>query len=169
MPTFRVAGEVDAFCTRCKLNLAHTIVAMVGSKIARVRCNTCGGEHAFRTEDSSRRSSVTSSQRPTRQRTVLSFADRLAASNPAEATPYNPKLAYTLDQLISHPTFGLGIVTALREDKMDVAFKAIEKTLVQRRGPPVDRPSFHPPHPATQSPGDKPPSHRSPSDDPERK
>ncbi len=152
MPTYRVAGEVDAFCTRCKLNLAHTIVAMVGSKIARVRCNTCGG-----------------GQRPTRQRTVLSFADRLAASNPAEATPYNPKLAYTLDQLISHPTFGLGIVTALREDKMDVAFKAIEKTLVQRRGPPMDRPSFHPPHPATQSPGDKPPSHRSPTDDPEQK
>lgn len=169
MPTYRVAGEVDAFCTRCKLNLAHTIVAMVASKIARVRCNTCGGEHAFRTEDSSRRSTVASGQRPTRQRTVLSFADRLAASNPAEATPYNPKLTYTLDQLISHPTFGLGIVTALREDKMDVAFKAIEKTLVQRRGAPVDRPSFHPPQPNTEYPGDKPPSHRSPSDDSEQK
>jgi hypothetical protein len=169
MPTYRVAGEVDAFCTRCKLNLAHTIVAMVASKIARVRCNTCGGEHAFRTEDSSRRSAVASAQRPTGQRTVLSFADRLAASNPAEATPYNPKLAYTLDQLISHPTFGLGIVTALREDKMDVAFKAIEKTLIQRRGEPVDRPSFHPPQPNTGYPGDKPPSHRSSSDDSEQK
>ena len=28
--------------------LAHTILAMVGPKIVRVRCNTCGGDHAFR-------------------------------------------------------------------------------------------------------------------------
>jgi len=168
MPTYKVAGEVDAFCTRCKLSLAHTIVAMVASKIARVRCNTCGGEHAFRTEDSSRRTAVPTTQRPAR-RTVLSFADRLAASNPAEATPYNPKLTYTLDQLISHPSFGLGIVTALRQDKMDVAFKAIEKTLIQGRGAPLDRPSFHPPQPNLEYPGDKPPSHRSTTDDSERK
>ncbi|MFY0576846.1 hypothetical protein ACN28S_23190 [Cystobacter fuscus] len=44
----KVGGEVDAFCTRCRLTLAHTILAMVGTKIARVRCNTCNGDHAFR-------------------------------------------------------------------------------------------------------------------------
>lgn len=136
-PPHRVAGEVDAFCTRCKLTLAHTIVAMVGSKIARVRCNTCDGEHAFRTADSATRVARSSST-PARQRTVVSFADRLARSNPAEATPYNPKLTYALDQLINHPTFGLGIVTALRQDKIDVAFKAAAKTLIQGRGPKVD-------------------------------
>src|SRR5215471_1063858 len=140
MPTpHRVAGEVDAFCTRCKLTLAHTIVAMVGSKIARVRCNTCGGEHAFRTADSASRS-TRSSPTPSRQRTVFSFADRLAQSNPAEATLYNPKLTYVLDQLINHPTFGLGIVTALRQDKMDVAFKAAAKTLIQGRAAKVESP-----------------------------
>jgi hypothetical protein len=130
----RVAGEVDAFCTRCKLTLAHTIVAMVGSKIARVRCNTCGGEHAFRSAADAASRATRSSPTPARQRTILSFADRIAHSNPAEATPYNPKLTYALDQLINHPTFGLGIVTALRQDKVDVAFKAAEKTLIQGRG-----------------------------------
>ena len=141
MPTpHRVAGEVDAFCTRCKLTLAHTIVAMVGSKIARVRCNTCGGEHVFRTADLASRS-TRSSPTPSRQRTVLSFADRLAQSNPAEATLYNPKLTYVVDQLINHPTFGLGIVTALRQDKIDVAFKAAAKTLIQGRGAKLERPS----------------------------
>ena len=53
MATHRVGGEVDAFCTRCKMSLAHTILAMVGTRIARVRCNTCGGDHAFRREPGS--------------------------------------------------------------------------------------------------------------------
>src|SRR5262245_65118967 len=48
MPTHKVGGEVDAFCTRCKMTLAHTILAMVGQTIARVQCNTCGGQHAYR-------------------------------------------------------------------------------------------------------------------------
>ena len=30
MATHRVGGEVDASCTRCKMELAHTILAMVG-------------------------------------------------------------------------------------------------------------------------------------------
>ena len=46
--THKVGGEVDAFCTRCRLTLAHTILAMVGTKLARVRCNTCNGDHAYR-------------------------------------------------------------------------------------------------------------------------
>jgi hypothetical protein len=39
----RVGGEVDAFCSSCKLVLGHTILAMVGERIAKVRCNTCAG------------------------------------------------------------------------------------------------------------------------------
>ena len=30
------------------MTLAHTILAMVGTKIARVKCNTCGGDHVYR-------------------------------------------------------------------------------------------------------------------------
>ena len=33
----RVGGDIDASCTRCKMILGHTILAMVGSKPARVR------------------------------------------------------------------------------------------------------------------------------------
>ena len=44
----KVGGEVDVFCTRCKMELGHTILAMVGQTIARVQCNTCRGQHAYR-------------------------------------------------------------------------------------------------------------------------
>ena len=44
----RVGGEVVAFCTKCRMDLAHTIIAMDGTKPARVQCNTCNGQHNYR-------------------------------------------------------------------------------------------------------------------------
>ena len=41
-------GLVATYCTKCKLDLGHTIMAMVGEKIVRVKCRTCGSEHNYR-------------------------------------------------------------------------------------------------------------------------
>jgi hypothetical protein len=146
MAAHTVGGEVDAFCTRCKLQLAHTILAMVGSKIARVRCNTCGGDHAFRSTPA--RTRAPSQPRASHERVIISFEQQLAGKDVSTAARYSPKSAYQVEQLIDHPTFGLGIVMAVREDKIDVVFKAAEKTLVHRRADAAaPRPAFHPPIP----------------------
>ena len=40
------AGEyVASHCTKCKIELGHTIMVMDGEKVLRVKCNTCGSEH----------------------------------------------------------------------------------------------------------------------------
>jgi hypothetical protein len=144
MATHKVGGEVDAFCLRCKLNLAHTILAMVGTKIARVRCNTCGGDHAFRSTPS--RTRAPAQPRAGHERVVISFEQQLAGKDISHAPKYSPKDAYGVNQVIDHPTFGLGIVAAVREDKVDVVFKAAQKTLVHGRGESTaPRPAFHPP------------------------
>ncbi|EAU62386.1 conserved hypothetical protein [Stigmatella aurantiaca DW4/3-1] len=172
MATHKVGGEVDAVCTRCKLTLAHTILAMVGTKIARVRCNTCGGDHAYRsapgTTDrptASSRSSTSSSSRPSAasraekpEKVVISFEEQLAGKDIANAPKYSPKDTYRLDQVIQHPTFGLGLVTAVRGDKVDIVFKSETKTLVHGRGggPVQERPSFSPPSARLAGPADKP-------------
>jgi hypothetical protein len=136
-----VGGEVDAFCTRCKLTLAHTVLAMVGAKIARVRCNTCGGDHAFRSTPT--RTRTTPAARAPHERVIISFEQQLAGRDLAKAAKYSAKDNYQVDQLIDHPTFGLGIVSGIREDKVDVVFKISQKTLVHRRGEtPSPRPSF---------------------------
>jgi hypothetical protein len=168
MATPKVGGEVDAFCTRCKMDLAHTILAMVGTKIVRVRCNTCGGDHAFRgapgttdkpkpssSRGSSSRAASSKAERP--EKVVISFEEQLAGKDIANAPKYSVKDAYKVDQVIQHPTFGLGLVTAVRGDKMDVAFKAETKTLVHARGgAPTERPAFHPPANKPSGPADKP-------------
>lgn len=170
MATHKVGGEVDAFCTRCKLTLAHTILAMVGTKIARVRCNTCMGEHAYRSApgstdrpsasssrstSSTRAASASRAEKP--EKVVISFEEQLAGKDIANAPKYSPKDTYQVDQVIQHPTFGLGLVTAVRVDKVDIAFKSETKTLVHgRSGAPSERPTFHPPSARATGPADKP-------------
>src|SRR3954468_6362493 len=44
----RAGGEVDSWCTKCKLFLNHRVIAMVGGTPVRVECKTCGSHHNFR-------------------------------------------------------------------------------------------------------------------------
>ncbi len=41
-------GEVDSWCTKCKMMLNHRIIAMEGGVPARVECSTCNSHHNFR-------------------------------------------------------------------------------------------------------------------------
>jgi hypothetical protein len=166
----KVGGEVDAFCTRCRLTLAHTILAMVGTKIARVRCNTCNGDHAYRsapgTTDKpspSARASGGGTKAPRASRAtaeekiIISFEEQLAGKDIANAPRYSPKDTYKPEQVIQHPTFGLGLVTAVRGDKVDITFKSETKTLVHGRGgAPAEKPAFSPPSAKATGPADKP-------------
>lgn len=54
-------------------------------------------------------------------------------SGAGTARAYSPSVTFQVDELITHPAFGLGIVQAVRRDKVDVAFKASERTLVHGR------------------------------------
>ena len=146
MATHRVGGEVDATCTRCRMELAHTILAMMGQKVARVRCNTCGSDHVYRGTQSPSRGAAARTRAAPAEKTVVGFDAQLAALDVSKAEDYRPDHTYAVDQVVRHPTFGLGIVRAVRQDKMDVAFKAAERTLVQGRSTGAARPSFSPPH-----------------------
>lgn len=44
----RLGDIVDDYCTRCRLLTNHSIVAMVGEEVIKVRCRTCQHEHEYR-------------------------------------------------------------------------------------------------------------------------
>ncbi len=141
----RVGGEIDAFCTKCEMNLAATILAMVGPKVARVRCNTCGTDRAYRGEQplvaaqsfARKREPKAKKDGEAPTRSVTSWAARVESKDPSTARKYDVKAVFKVDDLVDHPSFGLGIVSAVRGDKMDVAFKAFEKTLLHAKGAPA--------------------------------
>lgn len=122
--------------------LGHTIVAMVGDRIAKVRCNTCQGQHAFRPHPPGTRSAASGRSggegriRPAARRgseekaEVRPFEDLFAGRDASEAKPYAPRERFEAGDILAHPTFGLGLVRAARHDKIDVVFKLGEKTLI---------------------------------------
>ena len=59
----KLGGNVDAWCGKCKMVLAHTIEAMVGEKPTRVGCNTCKSHHAYKAQ-APRTTGVTRTAKP---------------------------------------------------------------------------------------------------------
>jgi hypothetical protein len=128
----KVGGEVDSFCTRCEMNLAHTIIAMVDGRPVKVECNTCHGVHRFRGDAPAvpRVARASATTRPARP-AIVSFDEVLRGKNLAGAQRYSPRVAYQVDQVIEHPTFGLGWVSAVRDaTKIEVTFRMDVKVLV---------------------------------------
>ena len=124
----RVGGDVDAFCTRCGLLLGHTVIAMVGPRPVKVECNTCHAVHAFHGGGGA--------PRPARERPrPVAFDQLLAARDVAGARRYSPRETYAEGQVLDHPQFGRGFVSALRDGgKAEVTFRGGVKTLVHGRG-----------------------------------
>lgn len=78
-----VGRDIDAHCSRCRLDLAHTIIAMVGEKVVQARCNTCGAVHRFKAPKSEPRAgSLTVKKRRADGTTVVAAAPK-AAPKPA--------------------------------------------------------------------------------------
>ena len=44
----RLGDTIEDYCSRCKLSMDHSIVAMNGEDVLQVRCRTCNSEHQYR-------------------------------------------------------------------------------------------------------------------------
>jgi hypothetical protein len=135
----KVGGEVDGFCTKCEMTLAHTIIAMVEGVPVKVECNTCHGVHRFRGDvpaGARKAASKPGAPRPLKARPVtVSFDEALRAKNLAAAARYSPRTTYAVDQVIEHPTFGMGWVSSVRDaTKIEVTFRSDVKVLVHGKG-----------------------------------
>ncbi len=127
---------VEARCTRCRTVTNHTIVALVGSTIARVQCNTCGGSHNYHAPlaPAAPRSRASAAPKaPAKSRTSPDLGiwlERCSAVEPGAAAPYAMDRAFAAGSLVAHPSFGVGVVTAvLSPNKVEILFRDGRKLL----------------------------------------
>jgi hypothetical protein len=152
--TLKPGSEVDAWCTKCRMDLLHRIIAMEGPKIARVECRTCGGHHNYRRPKSGPLPAARKDQSPAKTSATRSsppsMSPRKAAAHEAErqrestwekavlGKPVTSFRAYRASQtfnsrdLIRHGKFGDGyIVRIIDRQKVEVMFKDGPRTLAQ--------------------------------------
>jgi hypothetical protein len=144
-----VGGDVLAHCTRCENApnssvtepLWHTVVAKVGPLIVRVRCNTCKNEHAVRGE--TRAHKEPRGAKPPAPQVVRvqnrvppkPWKELMYERDTSTAITYSVKAKVEKNDLVKHPTFGIGVVTELDGDrtKATVVFESGEKVLAVGR------------------------------------
>ena len=133
----KVGGDILAWCGKCRLDLAHVIVAMVSGKPARVQCKTCKGQHGYKrvggAKAAPRRTARPSIAEPKRTtvRASVYWEEKVAKLSAKVPRRYAVNERFEASDLLEHPSFGLGIVETVRGDgKIVVLFRDGEKTLI---------------------------------------
>lgn len=143
-----VGSEIEAKCSRCKLDLMHTVVAMLDGKPRRVRCLTCGGDHIYRMPASlkaalaaerkkaaaTKKSKAAKKAKSGGRGDVPDFETLAGGKKLDNPRPYAMTERFAGGELIQHPVFGMGIVAVVRgQDKIDVSFQTGVRTLLHNR------------------------------------
>jgi len=125
-----VGGYMKYHCSRCDLELGHTIVAMMNGIPIRVRCNTCGSERNYRTKK-------VLMERPSEPRRLKArtnsdvYQQKLQDSVIKTPRRYQASESFAVGDVVDHPKFGRGIVTkVIPPDRMDILFQDETKTLL---------------------------------------
>jgi len=141
-----VGKNIDDFCTRCGLTLAHVVLYEVKGAVRGVKCKTCGSEHRYRGAKQERQpvtargrlnpQVASGTPRPVRPADARLWERRNTAAAPdADAREYKRTERYEKGEVIAHPKFGRGFVETTTTDSMKVLFQEGRKTLVMNRQP----------------------------------
>jgi len=138
----KVGGELDAWCTTCRLMKWHTIVALVDGKPAKVECQGCHKQHQFRAQPPGAGEKPEKAPRAKRATKTATSAvpavdfDTLLGGREGEAKSYSPNDTYALNDAVRHPTFGVGVITATpAPQKIEISFRdGSKKILLHDRG-----------------------------------
>lgn len=135
--------EIDAWCTRCRMDLGHRIVAMVGRLPKRVVCMTCHSEHNYRppkSEVEAKAAKTKTKAAPAKKaaggarKTTGKVAGRAEwetrIRSGAPFRSYRTTETFESGELISHTKFGEGFVSGVSPGKVTVVFSDGEKTLI---------------------------------------
>jgi len=155
-------GECDAWCTKCKRDAVHNIVAMdsTGKTPAQVQCRSCQGTHKYRPP----KETPAAVKATKATATKAAGAAKVAGAKPATkkvskaaantavsiykrweelvgkragvaAQPYAVTKGYGLDDVVEHTQFGLGFVLEeIAYNRIKVLFQDSERTLLARHG-----------------------------------
>ena len=134
---YSVGGDIHAWCTQCKLELGHTLIAIVENVPKKVQCNTCNAQHNYRSRPlQGSRTQSKSSARKTRskEKTYEEYLSHLRDGDPANSKKYNIKGDFHKDEIIDHLSFGIGIVLSrIQANKIKILFKDGPRLLIQNQ------------------------------------
>ncbi len=111
--TYRVGDRVEKFCDTCGEERGHIVVLVTKTnQVSRVECPKCNTRSRYKSDTTSVK----------------------ARSTDKTGIPYDQSRVYRIGQIVVHPSYGNGEVTAVIEpQKIDVLFSDRLRRLVHSR------------------------------------
>lgn len=138
-----VGQEIICYCSSCKLDLKHVIVAHKSGNsgpIAKVKCHTCTKIHAYRNNPGTKGAEAAAKRKTAAPRekaqiipVEVEWREMLSKAENKPSLAYAPTKEYQTGDVIEHPTFGAGVVRAIKDgNKFEVLFQRDVKTLIHK-------------------------------------
>lgn len=146
-------GEIVSYCTKCRLDLNHRIIALVDGIPVKVECESCGSHHKYRRPMESRttekrpRSTTSTRTKTSTPRTAAGRAaseaaeeslrerdwqSHIAGKMADEFIKYSPQGQYEEGVLVHHTKFGDGyVLRVIDAKKVEIMFRHESKVLAQ--------------------------------------
>ncbi len=152
MNRHEIGNEVEAYCTKCKIDTIHIITAADEGVISRVMCQTCKGYHKYKPAAAApieptikiKKTRAPKEKKPveikekkpktakTTSRKMKTFELILEDSLKSDRITYELAGSYSKGTVLEHRVFGTGVVkSVISDNKIQVQFREGTKILVQ--------------------------------------
>lgn len=143
--TIGPGDDVEAWCTRCQMDLNHRIIAVVEGRPKRVICLTCNSHHNYHPPKSSGPlvSKLKVVSAPRALKSVIKTTEAAVRSSSewktfmkdfdesAAVKQYSPFAHFSVGDFVEHPIFRTGKVIEISgAQKITVSFRDGRKTLI---------------------------------------
>lgn len=128
-----VARRIYTDCKKCDSQRYHVVLAHLSSSSAKVECEVCKGKKTYKLK--SARKKVTSSvkKKPSTRSPAKHWMELKQNYNSSTVQPYSMKVCFPEGAVIDHPKFGLGFVTGVAGQAIQVVFEDGLRSLVHNR------------------------------------
>jgi CxxC motif-containing protein len=128
LETITAGDNIASYCTKCKLNLDHAVVAMTGEAIVKVKCKTCSSVHKFKDPADVKKPRI-AKKKVDAVKTAETLWETSLSETKGKERAYDMSGKYRIGDIVLHNTFGKGIVRKLYLNKCDMLFKDKERLM----------------------------------------
>lgn len=129
-----VAKNIYLECTKCETKRYFRVLAHTSESTAKLECEVCSAKKKF-TVGGEKVAKKVKKKRVTRKK--VTDADAWAALHVERGDKasigYNVKKIFTDTDVIAHPKFGVGYITKVHPNKVEVLFEEGSKELIHGR------------------------------------
>jgi len=136
MSKLGVGKEIVTNCSKCKLELAHLIVAMKDELTPyKVQCKTCKTTHSFKApKAAATKKKTTRKPRVSAAEKILKIWEGAMSKSKEDPTPYSIRTKFEIGEILDHPKFGAGVVEKqIDNNKIEVVFQTEVKVLIHNK------------------------------------